>query len=318
MPLPPPTQVDGIFQDEQVVAFYIHMKQLVDECFSTLYHLTSEKAKSVCVKNKRDKHPDAVTAVQRRAFKLGIDYILHSWDDKIKEEECSSALQRFPNIEEEYTHCVQQYCDSLRNRANVRGHRTFGRFLYSYICTIASSKDMSEMAYFDRFNFGDKDAFLKELFRTTLMESVRYKGAPRPSGNDNPSILTASTHMSRTASAAARSAELVMAKDAHSSSETAVSACPSVVDTFGSLVSVESRRVSCSVAPSDSVSNAPFRRAVEPSTIVSKPSTVTPRSRLLTRSLLDTHDKRLTNQGTAVRIGAPLPGANVKNITLCM
>ena len=131
----PPAHSDGIFHDEQVVTFYIHMKHLVDDCFSTLHHLTSEKANSVCAK-KKNTQSERIVAIQRRAFKLGIDYILHSWDDRIKEEECSSALQRFPGIEEEYTHCVKQYCESLPKPSDIRGYRTFSRFLYSYICAL--------------------------------------------------------------------------------------------------------------------------------------------------------------------------------------
>lgn len=313
------------------------MKHLVDDCFSTLHRLTSEKAGSVCAK-RRSKQPDEIAAVQRRAFKLGIDYILHSWDDKIKEEECSSALQQFPNIQEEYTHCVQQYCESLRNRAGVRGHRTFSRFLYSYICAIASSKEMGDMAYFEHFHFGDKDAFLKELFRTTLMESVRYRGSTHTPGDEkstSPSVLTASTRMSRTASAAARSAERIMEKDAAVPPRPSTDTAARPTRPTGSLVTAALRHTGRSVIPSDSVSNAPFRGEPEPSTLApslvspspspSQGSTAsvtlaaaTPNERPLTRSLLDTHDKRLTSQGTTVRLGAPLPSANIKNITLCM
>lgn len=295
------------------------MKHLVDDCFSTLFRLTSDKAESVCKKWKDNDTTmkNQVAQIRHRAFKLGIDYILHSWDDKIKDEECSSALQRFPSIEKEYAHCIHKYCDIMNAQAEVRGYRTFGRFLYNYICAIASSREMSDMLYFDSFNFADKDIFLKEVFRTTLMNSVHFVDTDsQENKNRNSSVLTASTHMSHTAAAAARSAEQIMSQSSFLSPSTTEPARDAVGSTTSSR-STES--ASLSITPDDSVSNihSHHTRASSTTILPRGDTNILCNKRALTRSLLDIHDKRLTNQSTtAIRIGAPLPNTDIKNITI--
>jgi hypothetical protein len=297
---------DGIFRDENVVNFYIHVKQLVNDCFVTLHQLTSEKAESVC-EGTRD--ASGLDRTKQRAFKLGLEYILNSWDDKIKDEEFNSAMQRFPGIDEDYTYCIRRYCDSIQKGGLIRGHSSFSGFLYTYVCGVASAPDMENMKYFTDFNFADKDSFLKELFRRTLLACVHFKQA---TGTCVSTVATTTTHLSRTAEAAARSACRIM--DHHPHTTTATTMSEPVTDThtlasFRGACSVMAR----SIAPFDSVSNAPSLHQ-PPSTHPHKPHKT-----MLTRSRLDNHDRRLSGHkdGSVLRLGPPLDMGNIKNITLC-
>ena len=199
---------DGMFQDERIVTFFINTKQLVDDCFHTLYNLTNSKAHSVRrMVDSTEIHTDTV----HKAFSLGLDYILYNWDAKIKEEEYSAAISQFPNIVSDFGHCKKSAFYETSFIQDTFEHYTFKVFLYSYICMIANSKEMRNMHYFTTFNFADKDTFLKDLFRMTLVQSglpPKPENCAKENENDNACNQSKCTRMSMTACAAAESAML--------------------------------------------------------------------------------------------------------------
>ncbi len=255
--------VDGIFGDERVMHFFIHMKTIVGNCFATLHQLSVDKSNSI--RNDDDTKSRFKRALHK-SFNVGLHYI-SGWDETIHEQEALSARKQFPTIEDDYRYTLVQYVKYLhRNRPSRVRMKVppFQNFLFWLLRRIAATEEMTSMTYFSDFKFTDKDTFLREMLRQTLGQDCLAAAQLRGGGDEDRRSHHSSHHSRGHGSRHSGEGE----GSTHDKGASAPAA------------SVASARTKHGIRPEDSISN------------VAPPSSVQPRyssGLRLTPSLLKSH-----------------------------
>ena len=131
---------DGIFGDERVMHFFIHMKTIVGNCFATLHQLSVDKSHSI--RNDDDTQSRFKRALHK-SFNVGLRYI-SGWDETIHEQEALSARKQFPTIEDDYRYTLVQYVKYQHRKRSSRVRMKvppFQNFLFWLLRRIAATDE---------------------------------------------------------------------------------------------------------------------------------------------------------------------------------
>ena len=129
----------GMFGDERIMQFFIHLKKLVDDCFTTLHTMALTRAKGERCARTADE-------VARRNFVAGLAYV-HEWDDSIHIQEAENAKRQFPGIDSDYRYCLRQFLvEKYRHSDRVQLRPpAFRHFLYWIVRRVAQERVMQTM-----------------------------------------------------------------------------------------------------------------------------------------------------------------------------
>ena len=137
----------GIFSDEQVIQFYMSIKDIVSNCFGTLHTLSIDKSRSI--QNDDDTQSRFKSAL-KKSFNVGLNYI-SNWDESIHEQEAISACKKFPSIESDYKYTLIKYIKLLHTRKQRLRMKVppFRDFLFWMLKRISKTEEMRSMVYFN-------------------------------------------------------------------------------------------------------------------------------------------------------------------------
>ena len=151
---------DSVFNDQRFRGFFAQIKDVVNDCFQSLYDTVNNE------------YSDAEE--RRIRFSRGLDYI-KSGD--VTADELQRIKQKHPSIDLEYQRSFIRYAQSVSESNQKIKIPTFDLFLIDLYRRFSNSLEVKSGRYF-RMSYLEQEVCLKDILRTTMSANIRFEEQP--------------------------------------------------------------------------------------------------------------------------------------------
>jgi hypothetical protein len=151
----------GLYGDERIRAFFAEIKNLVNECFQSLYDVVQRE------------YADPVERQQR--LTKGLAYLAASENERMNVDEVTRATETYPAIADEYRRAMIRFaqCTGDKRRSGVKIRvPSFHSFLFDLYRRVANSMEVRTGRYFTTMSYLEQEIYLKDILRITMNASI--------------------------------------------------------------------------------------------------------------------------------------------------
>ncbi len=151
----------GLYSDERIRSFFAEIKNIVNECFQSLYDMVQ--------------HEYSDPTERRQRLAKGLAFIAGEDNQRMSSDEIARATALYPSIAQEYCRAMVRFaqCISTNRHAAMKMQiPSFDSFLFNLYKRVASSMELRTGRYFTTMSYLEQEIFLKDMMRITMSASI--------------------------------------------------------------------------------------------------------------------------------------------------